>query len=48
LKEAREQVKTPRTLVRTSKPPQRYSGYATLMSNIIESEPTSFDEVVKK
>jgi hypothetical protein len=48
LKEAQEQVKTPKTSVRTSKPPQRYLGYATPMSTIIESEPTSFEEAIKK
>jgi hypothetical protein len=44
LKEASEQVKSPKTSVRTSIPPQRYSGYAALMSDIVESEPTCFEE----
>jgi hypothetical protein len=33
LKEANEQVEFPKTLVRTSVPPQRYSGYVALMSH---------------
>jgi hypothetical protein len=44
LKEASEQVKSPRTSVKTSIPPQRYSGFAALMSDIVESEPTCFEE----
>jgi len=48
LKEAREQVSTPKTSVRTCKPPERYPGYATLMSHMIESEPTNFEEAIKK
>ena len=47
-KEASEQVKSPRTSIRTSKPPQRYSRYVALMSDIIESEPTIFEEAVEK
>jgi hypothetical protein len=48
LKEASEQVKSPKTSVRTSIPPQRYSGHATLMSNIIDFEPTCFEEAIEK
>jgi hypothetical protein len=48
LKESSEQVKSLKTSIRTSIPPQRYSGYATLMSNIIESEPTCFEEDIEK
>jgi hypothetical protein len=48
LKEASEQVKSPRTSVRTSIPPQRYLGYAALMSDIIESEPTCFKEAITR
>jgi hypothetical protein len=46
LKEANEQVESPKTSVKTSVPPQRYSGYAALMSSMIESEPTCFEEVI--
>jgi hypothetical protein len=46
LKEANEQAKSPKTLVRTSVPPQRYSGYVALMSSMIESEPTCFEEAI--
>ena len=42
-REANEQVQSPKTSVRTSVPPQRYSGYAALMSTTIESEPTCFE-----
>jgi len=45
---ASEQIESPKTSVRTSIPPQRYSGYVALMSNMIESEPTCFEEVVEK
>jgi hypothetical protein len=48
LKETSEQVKSPKTSIRTSIPPQRYSGHATLMSNIIDSEPTYFEEAIEK
>jgi hypothetical protein len=46
LKEANEQVESPKTSVRTSVPPQRYSGYAALMSSMIDSEPTCFEEAI--
>jgi hypothetical protein len=46
LREASEQVQSPKTSVRTSVPPQRYSGYVALMSNMIESEPTCFEEAI--
>jgi hypothetical protein len=46
LKEANEQVESPKTSVRTSVPPQRYSGYAALMSSMIESKPTCFEEAI--
>jgi hypothetical protein len=44
LKEANEQVDSPKTSVRTSVPPQRYSGYVALMSSMIDSKPTCFEE----
>jgi len=46
LKEANDQVESPKTSVRTSVPPQRYSRYASLMSSMIESEPTCFEEAI--
>jgi len=32
---------------REIKRPNKYSGYATLMSKIIESEPSTYEEAVK-
>jgi hypothetical protein len=46
LREENDQVQSPKTSVRTRVPPQRYSGYAALMSTIIESEPTCFEEAI--
>jgi hypothetical protein len=46
LREANEQVQSPKTSVRTSVPPQRYSRYAALMSSMIESEPICFAEAI--
>jgi hypothetical protein len=37
---------TPRGTFRESRPLQRFSSYVALMSNIIDSEPSSFEEVV--
>jgi hypothetical protein len=37
-------VGAPRMSVRQSKPPQRYSGYMALMSDLIDKEPSSFQE----
>jgi hypothetical protein len=48
LKEANEQVESPKTSVRTSVPPQRYSGYVALMSSMIESELTCFEEAIER
>jgi hypothetical protein len=48
LKEANGQVELPKTLVITSVPPQRYSGYAALMSSMIELGPTCFEEAIER
>jgi hypothetical protein len=37
-------VGAPRMSVRQSRPPQRYSGYMVLMSDLIYREPSSFQE----
>ena len=37
----------PRGNFRESKKPTRYQGYLTIMSTIIQNEPTSFEEAVK-
>jgi hypothetical protein len=44
LRDAQEFVGAPRTSVRQSRPPQRYSGYMALMSDLIDREPSSFQE----
>jgi hypothetical protein len=44
LREAQEKVEAPQTSVRMSKTPQRFSNYMTLMSELIEVEPSSFQE----
>jgi hypothetical protein len=44
LREAQEQVDAPRTSVRESRAPQRFSSYMALMSELIEAEPSSFQE----
>ena len=44
MKETHELMDAPKTKVRTSKLPQRFSSYMALVSNIIDSEPFSFEE----
>jgi hypothetical protein len=44
LREAQEQVEAPQTSVRMSRESQRFSGYMALMSELIEAEPSSFQE----
>jgi hypothetical protein len=44
LREAQEQVEPPQTSIRMSRVPQRFSGYMDLMSELIEAEPSSFQE----
>jgi hypothetical protein len=44
LREAQEQVEAPQTSVRMSRAPQRFSSYMALMSELIEAEPSSFQE----
>jgi hypothetical protein len=39
-------VGNPRQAVRESKPPERFCGYIAMVSNIRESEPSTFEEVV--
>jgi hypothetical protein len=44
LREAREYVGAPRTYVRESRAPQRFSNYMALMSKLLEVEPSIFEE----
>jgi hypothetical protein len=44
LREAQEYVGAPRTSVRESRAPQRFSSYMALMSELLEAEPSSFQE----
>jgi hypothetical protein len=46
LKAANEQVESPKTSVRTSIPPHRYSRYDAFMTSMIESELTCFEESI--
>jgi hypothetical protein len=46
LKEAHGYVGNPRKAVRESKPPKRFCSYLAMVSNICESEPSTFEEVV--
>jgi hypothetical protein len=48
LREAHEQVDAPRTSVRQSKPPKRFSNYMALMSELIEVEPSNFQEAYEQ
>jgi hypothetical protein len=45
LKEAQGSVGNPRKAVRESKPPERFCSYLAMVSNISESEPSTFEEV---
>jgi transposase InsO family protein len=44
LREAQEYVGAPRTSVRESRAPQRFSSYMALMSELLEAEPSSYEE----
>jgi hypothetical protein len=44
LRDAQEHVETPRSTFRESKPPKKFPDYMALMSNILDSEPSSFQE----
>jgi transposase InsO family protein len=44
LREAQEYVGAPRTSVRESRAPHRFSSYMALMSELLEAEPSSFQE----
>jgi hypothetical protein len=44
LKEAQGSVGNPRQAVRESKPPERFCSYLAMVSNIRESEPSTFEE----
>jgi len=46
LEDAKRHIAPKRTF-RESKKPTRYRGYLTIMSTIIQNEPTSFEDVVK-
>jgi hypothetical protein len=44
LREAHEYVGAPRISVKESKAAQRFSSYMALMSELLEAEPSSFEE----
>jgi hypothetical protein len=44
LREAQEYVGAPRTFVRESRAPRRFSSYMDLMSELLEVEPSTFQE----
>ena len=44
LKEAKEYVEPPKRAVRESKAPERFCSYMALVSSLIESEPSTFEE----
>ena len=48
LRDAQEFVGAPSTSFRQSRPPQRYSGYMALMSDLIDKEPSGFQEASKQ
>jgi hypothetical protein len=48
LREAQEQVKAPQTSVKMSRAPQRFFGYIALMSELIEAEPSNFQEAYEQ
>jgi hypothetical protein len=43
-----EKHKSPSGTFKQSKKPKRFSSYATLMTSIVNAEPSTFEEVVKK
>jgi hypothetical protein len=44
LREAQEYVDAPRTSVRESRAPQRFSNYMALMRELLEAKPSNFEE----
>jgi hypothetical protein len=44
LRDAREHVEPPRSTFRESRPPRKFPQYMALMTNIIDSEPSNFEE----
>jgi hypothetical protein len=48
LRDAREHVKPPRTTLQESKPPRKFPTYMALMTNIIDSEPSNFEEAASQ
>jgi hypothetical protein len=44
LRETQEYMGAPRTSVREGRAPQRFSNYMALMSELLEAEPSSFEE----
>jgi hypothetical protein len=48
LKDAQEHVEAPKKTFRESRPPQKYSSYMALMCDIIDSEPSSFEEASER
>jgi hypothetical protein len=44
LQDAQEHVEPPRTTFRESRPPQKFLTYMDLMTNMIDSEPSNFEE----
>jgi hypothetical protein len=47
LRDAHEFIGAPSTSFRQSRPPQRYLGYMALMSDLIDREPSSFQEALE-
>jgi hypothetical protein len=48
MKDAQEHVEAPKKTFRESRPPQKYSNCIAHMCNIIDSEPSSFEEASKR
>ena len=47
LKEAKF-VGIPKNTIRESRPPQRFNSYVALVTSIVESEPSSYEEVARQ
>ena len=48
MQDARENVSAPSNLCRHRRSPDRYTGYMALMTELVETEPSYFKEVVEK
>jgi hypothetical protein len=48
LRDAREHVEPPRSTFRESRPPRKFPQYMALMTNIIDSEPSNFEEAANQ